>query len=87
MKWVAFDTMVANLGNPNLQQVEMGTVFGMNGKICGQDNVEGARRNIGGQIREQGNFVRGQCFREYYKDKKLQLFNKLIKLEQVLEVY
>src|SRR5210317_809432 len=48
-----FDTMVANLGNPNLQEIEMGTVWNE-----WQDNwvgrpVEAGTRNIGGQRREQ----------------------------------
>ena len=48
-----FDTMVANLGNPNLQEIEMGTVWNE-----WQDNwvgrpVEGGARDIGGQFREQ----------------------------------
>ena len=49
----AFDTMVANLGNPNLQQVEMGTVWNEWQDMWTGQPVEGARRNIGGQIREQ----------------------------------
>jgi len=48
-----FDTMVANLGNPNLQEIEMGTVWNE-----WQDNwvgrpVEGGARDIGGTFREQ----------------------------------
>ena len=48
-----FDTMVANLGNPNLQRIEMGTVWNE-----WQDNwvgrpIDASTRNIGGQIREQ----------------------------------
>ena len=48
-----FDTMAQNLGNPNLQRIEMGTVWNE-----WQDNwvgrpIEAERRNIGGQIREQ----------------------------------
>jgi len=54
----AFDTMVQNLGNPNLQQVEMGTVWNEWQDMWAGQPVEGARRNIGGQIREQA-FVRG----------------------------
>ena len=54
----AFDTMVQNLGNPNLQQVEMGTVWNEWQDMWTGQPVEGARRNIGGQIREQA-FVRG----------------------------
>ena len=53
-----FDTMAANLGNPNLERIEMGTVWNE-----WQDNwvgrpVEAERRNLGGQIREQ-TFARG----------------------------
>ena len=44
----AFDTMVANLGNPNLQQVEMGTVWNEWQDMWTGQPVEGARRNIGG---------------------------------------
>ena len=54
----AFDTMVQNLGNPNLAQVEMGTVWNEWQDMWAGQPVEGARRNIGGQIREQA-FVRG----------------------------
>ena len=48
-----FDTMAANAGNPNLQRIELGTIWNE-----WQDNwvgrpVEGERRNIGGVIREQ----------------------------------
>ena len=48
-----FDTMAANAGNPNLTRIELGTIWNE-----WQDNwvgrpVEGERRNIGGQIREQ----------------------------------
>ena len=48
-----FDTMAANLGNPNLQSIELGTVWNE-----WQDNwvgraVEAGTRNIGGQRREQ----------------------------------
>ena len=48
-----FDTMAANAGNPNLQSIEIGTVWNE-----WQDNwvgrpVEAGTRNIGGQRREQ----------------------------------
>src|SRR5210317_2169159 len=48
-----FDTMVANLGNPNLTEIELGTVWNE-----WQDNwvgrpVESGTRNIGGARREQ----------------------------------
>ena len=54
----AFDTMVANLGNPNLAQVEMGTVWNEWQDMWAGQPIDGTRRNIGGQIREQA-FVRG----------------------------
>src|SRR5210317_1075611 len=48
-----FDTLAANAGNPNLQRIELGTVWNE-----WQDNwvgrpVEAGTRNIGGQRREQ----------------------------------
>jgi hypothetical protein len=48
-----FDTLAANAGNPNLQRIELGTVWNE-----WQDNwvgrpVESGTRNIGGQRREQ----------------------------------
>ena len=48
-----FDTMAANLGNPNLAEIQLGTVWNE-----WQDNwvgrpVESGTRNIGGQRREQ----------------------------------
>ena len=48
-----FDTMAANAGNPNLQSIEIGTVWNE-----WQDNwvgrpVEAGTRNIGGRRREQ----------------------------------
>ena len=48
-----FDTMVANLGNPNLEEIQLGTVWNE-----WQDNwvgrpTEQTTRNIGGQRREQ----------------------------------
>ena len=44
-----FDTMAANAGNPNLQRIELGTIWNE-----WQDNwvgrpVEAERRNIGGK--------------------------------------
>ena len=53
-----FDTMAANLGNPNLAEIELGTVWNE-----WQDNwvgrpVEAGTRNIGGTRREQ-TFARG----------------------------
>ena len=54
----AFDTMVQNLGNPNLAQVEMGTVWNEWQDMWTGQPVEGARRNIGGRVREQ-TFARG----------------------------
>jgi len=53
-----FDTMAANLGNPNLAEIEIGTVWNE-----WQDNwvgrpVEAGTRNIGGTRREQ-TFARG----------------------------
>jgi len=53
-----FDTMAANLGNPNLAEIQLGTVWNE-----WQDNwvgapVEVGTRNIGGQRREQ-TFARG----------------------------
>ena len=53
-----FDTMAANLGNPNLAEIQLGTVWNE-----WQDNwvgrpVETGTRNIGGQRREQ-TFARG----------------------------
>ena len=77
--------MAANLGNPNLAEIELGTVWNE-----WQDNwvgrpVEAGTRNIGGQ--EENKHLLEVFQEEYYKHKKLQLYNKLIKLEQVLEVY
>ena len=73
-----FDTMAANAGNPNLQRIELGTVWNE-----WQDNwvgrpIEGERRAIGGQIREQQFGVPNILVEaeEYYREKKLQLFNK-----------
>ena len=68
-----FDT-AANAGNPNLTRIELGTIWNE-----WQDNwvgraVEGERRNIGGVIREQQ--FRNGAQEDYYKDKKLQPFNK-----------
>ena len=54
----AFDTMVANLGNPNLAQVEMGTVWNEWQDMWTGQPIDGTRRNVGGQIREQ-TFARG----------------------------
>ena len=54
----AFDTMVANLGNPNLAQVEMGTVWNEWQDMWAGQPIDGTRRNVGGQIREQ-TFARG----------------------------
>ena len=47
----AFDTMVANLGNPNLQSIEVGTVWNEWQDMWTGRPVE-QTTNIGGQVRE-----------------------------------
>jgi len=53
-----FDTMAANLGNPNLAEIQLGTVWNEWQENWVGRPVESGTRNIGGQRREQ-TFARG----------------------------